>query len=113
MPWKEQRTMSLRREVVGQMLQEGTNVSALCRKTAYKWLRRYREGGWEALQDLPRRPRESPHQTPQEVEDAVLAIRQAHPAWGARKIHASLLGDIPPQTTSTIPACASPGCFLW
>ncbi|MBC7223403.1 MAG: IS481 family transposase [Anaerolineae bacterium] len=96
MPWKEQSTMSLRREVVEQMLQEGTNVSALCRrygicrKTAYKWLRRYREGGWEALQDLPRRPRESPHQTPQEVEDAVLAVRQAHPAWGARKIHAFL-----------------------
>lgn len=110
MPWKEQSTMSLRREVVEQMLQEGTNVSALCRKygihrkTAYKWLRRYRKGGWEALQDLPRRPEGNPHRTSREVEEAILAVRRIHPAWGARKIHAFLRrrGQTPLPSPSTI-----------
>jgi len=96
MPWKEQTTVSLRREVVEQMLQEGTNIAALCRqygisrKTAYKWLHRYWEGGWEALQDASRRPDRSPHRTPEAMEDLIVEVRKDHPAWGARKIHAFL-----------------------
>jgi len=96
MPWKEQTTVSLRREVVEQMLQEGTNIAALCRqygisrKTAYKWLHCYRKGGWEALQDAFRRPDRSPHRTPEAMEDLIVEVRKDHPAWGARKTHAFL-----------------------
>jgi len=102
MPWKERTTMSLRWEFVQYALQEGVNLSALCRKfgisrkTAYKWLRRYREGGWEAVQDRSRRPHTSPNRTPSAVEAAVLAVRRDHPSWGGRKIHACLRAHLFP-----------------
>ena len=51
MPWKEQRTMSLKLQFVERAAQKGSNLSALCeefgvsRQTGHKWLRRYRELG--------------------------------------------------------------------
>ena len=98
MPWKEVSKMSQRREFVTLAQAEGTNRRALCRHfgisptTGYKWLLRFRERSEEGLVDLPRRPRYSPFRTPAEIEQAVLAAREAHPAWGARKLRAWLLG---------------------
>jgi len=60
--------MDLRREFVSLALQEGSNISQLCRrfkisrKTAYKWLGRSRVEG-ERFQDRSRRPLESPTRT--------------------------------------------------
>ena len=90
MPWREVSVMEQRREFVRLAMQEGANRRELCRRfdihpdTGYKWLSR-----WQADQDLAdrsRRPHASPLRTEREVEDRVLAIRDAHPAWGARKI---------------------------
>lgn len=92
MPWKEETTMSQRAAFIEQAKAEGANISALCRafgisrKTAYKWLKRYREGGENGLTDRSRRPRRSPKQTEAKIEAQVLAVRQQYPAWGGRKI---------------------------
>lgn len=92
MPWQEVSTMSLRKEFIMLASQDCANLSELCRrfgisrKTAYKWLGRYEEGGNEGLQDRSRRPHQSNHRTPQAVEQLALSIRDAHPAWGGRKI---------------------------
>ncbi len=97
MPWKEVSKMSQRREFVTLAQAEEVNRRALCRQfgisptTGYKWLRRFVEGSKEGLVDLPRRPHHSPFRTPAEVEQTVLAARESHPAWGARKIRAWLL----------------------
>ena len=97
MPWKEVSKMSQRREFVTLAQAEGTNMRALCRQfgisrtTGYKWVRRFREGNEVGLADLPRRPRHSPFHTPAEIEVTVLTAREAHPAWGARKLRAWLL----------------------
>lgn len=62
MSWKECSALSLRKEFVHRALMEGANISALCRefdisrKTGYKWLKRYREGGEEALEGRSGRP---------------------------------------------------------
>lgn len=113
MPWKEATAMSLRIEFVELARQEGANVSQLCRafgisrKTGYKWLGRYVTGRDAAasLADRSRRPRASPRQTPGKVEEAVLAVRQQHPAWGGRKIRACLarsdFGSLPAASTIT------------
>jgi transposase-like protein len=99
MPWNTHTAMSLRRELVLLATQPGANVAELARrygvsrKTAHKWIARYREGGDEALVDHPRRPRRSPGRTPPEVEAAVLCVRDEHPRWGGRKIRAVLLRD--------------------
>lgn len=95
MPWQEASAMSLRREFVHLAWQEGANVRALCRRfaispaTAYKWLGRAAAGD-ALLADRSRRPRRSPARTPAAQEALVLAVRDAHPAWGARKLVAAL-----------------------
>ena len=92
MPWKETTTMSERKEFIREALKDETNISALCReygisrKTGYKWLKRYREEGLGGLMDQSRRPEHSPNHTPPEVEQVIVEARQAHPAWGSRKL---------------------------
>lgn len=92
MPWQEVSTVSLRKEFIMLASMAGANVSELCRrfdvsrKTAYKWLRRYQETGDPGLQDRSRRPHHSPHRTEETLERLALSIRDAHPAWGGRKI---------------------------
>jgi transposase InsO family protein len=91
---------------------EGNNMSALCqrfgisRKTGYKWLKRYAEGTPEALQDRSRCPVRSPRRTHGMLEEAVLSIREAHPAWGGRKIAHVLWRDrqqqVAPSTVTHI-----------
>jgi transposase InsO family protein len=88
--------MSLREEFVHLARAEGASVRALCRRfgvsptTAYKWLGRFAREGAAGLADRSRRPRRSPTRTPGELEAAVLALRDAHPAWGGRKLAARL-----------------------
>lgn len=95
MPWQEVDTMSLRREFVAMVRVGQVNVSELCRrfeisrKTGYKWLERELAG--EALSDRSRRPRHSPRQTTPVCEQAIVELRQQHPAWGARKLHHRLI----------------------
>src|SRR5262245_18139990 len=111
MPWQEASAMSLRREFVQQAQQEGANVRDLCRRygisppTAYKWLRRAAAGDTQ-LADRSRRPQSSPRRTAPEQEAQVVALRDAHPAWGARKLYHRLrrLGHDPLPAPSTIHA---------
>ncbi len=97
MPWTEVSVMSQRLELVSLAQREGNNMRELCRRfgvspsTGYKWLQRFSDGGAAAMVDQPRRPHHSPQRTPLEVEQVVLAVRDAHPAWGARKLRVWLL----------------------
>jgi transposase InsO family protein len=89
--------MDQRREFVELAMQEGANVRALCRRfgihpeTGYKWLGRWTTG--EELADRSRRPHSSPARTEASIEERILAVRDAHPAWGARKIARCLERD--------------------
>lgn len=92
MPWKDRTLVSIREEFVLKALEPRTNLAALCRefgvsrKTGYKWVERYKSGGVLALRDLSRRPRTSPLGVSREVVVDLVAIRIAHPRWGARKL---------------------------
>lgn len=61
---------------------ESMDVSAVCRnagvsrKTFYKWVARYRAEGLAGLEERSRRPRSSPGQTTEVVEDAIVACRE-------------------------------------
>jgi transposase len=61
---------------------EGRPVSELAaahgvhRSWIYKLIARYQAGGYEALQPRSRRPRSCKHQTPTEVVEAVLKLRE-------------------------------------
>ena len=99
MPWRQATVVSQREEFVRLAGQEGANVSELCRrfevsrKTGYKWLGRWSSLGLAGLEDQSPRPLNSPGKTPVSTEARVLKVRQAHPAWGARKIAHVLLRD--------------------
>lgn len=55
------------------------------RMTAYKWLRRFDEGGPEALEDRTSRPHRSPLTTSQDKAAAVMELRRAR-RWGPHRI---------------------------
>ena len=107
MPWREVSVVNQRREFVRLAMQEGANRRELCRRfgihpeTGYKWL-----GRWQADQtigDRSRRPHSSPQRTGDAIEERVLAIRDAHPAWGARKIARCLEREgLSPPAVSTV-----------
>lgn len=91
MPWRKVSVMDQRREFVRLAMQEGANRRELCARfgisadIGYKWLARWAAGD-EVLADRSRRPHSSPARSEAAVEALVLAVRDAHPAWGARKI---------------------------
>jgi transposase InsO family protein len=96
MPWNDGSPVSLRHEFLMLATQEGVNFSVLCRgfgisrKTGYKWLQRFAAQGRSGLAEHSRRPQHTPGRTPAALEAAVVALRQAHPAWGGRKLHRRL-----------------------
>ena len=111
MPWKVGTHMSLRKEFIALAQSDGVNMSELCRrmgisrKTGYKWLRRYVQGGGHSLHDLSKRPHTSPQQTSREMEERIIALRQAHPTKGAHVL-ARMLRDrgyagVPAKSTIT------------
>lgn len=108
MVWREVSMAEQRREFVMLASLAGANISALCarfgisRQTGHLWLRRF-VGGERGFEDRSRRPRHSPRRLSGELEAGVLAIRDAHPAWGARKIAAVLRrSGIEPPAVSTV-----------
>jgi transposase InsO family protein len=110
MPWRETSILDERREFVRLALQEGANRRELCRRfgispdAGYRWLARWSAGD-EALADRSHRPLSSPRRSEGEVEAHVLAVRDAHPAWGARKIARVLQREgVEPPAVSTIHA---------
>jgi len=90
MPWRAVSKMEQRREFARLAMQEAVNRRELCRRfeihpdTGYKWLGRFVAD--EELVDRSRRPHSSPRRTAAAIEDRILSVRDAHPAWGARKI---------------------------
>lgn len=96
MPWQECSVMDRRYEFVQLAHSPDCNMSHLCRcfgisrKTGYKWLARYRSGGYSALSDRDRTPHTIHGLTPPRMEAVVLKVRLQHPSWGGRKIHRRL-----------------------
>ena len=59
------------------------------RATAYRLLRRYQDGGWEALRDRPPIAKGCPHRLSVEAEAQIVALRR-QTGWGPRSLSAAL-----------------------
>jgi len=98
MPWRETCAMEERLKMVLEWEAGGLSVSELSRcygisrKTAYKWLGRYRAGGVAGLADRSRAPLHHPRALSAAVVEAVLSVRRRYPSWGPKKIRAYLAG---------------------
>jgi transposase InsO family protein len=111
MGWQEASIVEQRFEFVTLANAQGATIAEVCRRfgisrqTGYKWLARFRQQKKEGLSDRSRRPLSSPEKCAAEVEASVLTLRDAHPAWGGRKLRARLLtlgkGEVPAASTIT------------
>ena len=113
MGWREVSVADQRREFVMLASLAGANISALCgrfgisRQTGHLWLRRLAAGEC-GFEDRSRAPLHSPRRLADEDAARILAVRDAHPAWGARKIAAVLQrAGVAPPAASTIHAVLS------
>jgi putative transposase len=103
MPWKEQRTMSLKMQFV-ERLAGGEKMAPLCREfgisrtAGHTWFKRYKEKGFAGLEEESKRPRSTPLATAEELVIATLQAREAHPRWGPRTLYELLRRRFGEQT---------------
>ena len=92
MPWQERSPMNLRMQFVTDWQSGCWMMTELCadyqvsRKTGYKWIGRFEANGPRGLHDQSRRPHQSPTATDPKLVDQLVALRQRHPRWGAKKL---------------------------
>ena len=97
MPWKNTSIIGQRWQLVKTLLRRERSVSGWCRafgisrKTAYKWLRRFTEGGRRDLKDHSRRPHQVPLRMRRKWIQRIAQTRRAHRHWGPKKIQTCLL----------------------
>ena len=86
------RTTSAQRRLLFESWQASGNISQackvahVCRQTFYDWLPRYIAEGYAGLLAFTSTAPKVPHRIAAAIEQDVTALRQAHPAWGKRRI---------------------------
>jgi transposase len=115
MPWKASSVMEEKLRFVFEYERDEQTMTELCqsfgvaRETGYVWLRRYRAWGVAGLLELNRAAQRHLNQTPAEIEQRVLELRQAHMRWGPRKLKRVLERD---QGGGSWPAASTIGAML-
>lgn len=115
MPWKETCKMEERYEFVREVKVGDYGFSESCRRfgisrpVGYKWMERYEHEGVEGLKDRSRAPHHCAHALDAGTEEAILALRAAHPQWGPRKLLVRLRESDP---TRRWPAASTIGELL-
>jgi putative transposase len=99
MPWKENKTMDLRVQLIhdheeGQSIAELAEIYDVSRKTIYKWLARHDAGGVAGLADRSRAPQHSPRKLSDDIVAKIIAARQRW-NWGPRKLRVKLAAAHP------------------
>lgn len=114
MPWKDVKVSDQRLSVVLAMLRDQASVvdlasaAGVSRKTAYKWLARFKSGGEPALANLSHARHEQAGQVEPSIRNLVVDERRAHPTWGPKKLLPALRKRYPnmafpsPSTASLI-----------
>ncbi len=96
MPWREICPMEEKTRFIAAVLTAEESMAELwaefgiSRKTGYKWLARYQEGGPGGLYELSRAPQRVPWAISNAQAEAIVGVRRAHPRWGPRKLRVKL-----------------------
>jgi putative transposase len=115
MPWKETCSMDQRVAFIADWLRDEWTMTELgvrygiSRKTAYKWVTRYEADPAQGLRVRSRAPHRHGRAVDPAVAAAVLALRQAHPTWGPKKLRVVLQRREPDRTW---PAASTLGDLL-
>src|SRR5271156_4304384 len=114
MPWKASSVMDEKIRFICKHL-DGETMTELCgefgisRETGYVWVRRYRQTGPAGLIERNRAVHRHTNQTPKDIEQPILELRQAHMRWGPRKLRKVLKRD---QPWGAWPAASTIGSML-
>jgi transposase InsO family protein len=79
----------------------GQSIRDICRRVGiservgHKWLAPFGAGGPAALADRSHAPQVAAHQLPRVIVEALLALREQQPEWGARKLRDVLRREQP------------------
>ena len=84
--------------VHGLRVEEAAQAAGVSVRTAYKWLKRFKEEGLGGLADRSSRPRRCPHATPQAIAEQVLEQRRTRQTY--RQIAAQLA--VAPSTVARL-----------
>ena len=104
MSWKETCPMSERILFVSEALRRQRTMEQLClaygisRKTGYKWLERYRQGGEPALADRSHARLHQEQAVAPEVVGQLLGLKRKHPHWGPATLRECLRRSAPERT---------------
>jgi putative transposase len=92
MSWSQPSAMDQKTQFISDYLRDRLSITDLgalygmSRKTGDKWIDRYLHYGPRGLAERSRKPGCCPRQTPDHVVAALIALRQHHPAWGAKTL---------------------------
>ncbi len=108
MPWKVTNPVNERIKFIEEWLSQKHTMIDLCRKygvtrkTGYKWVGRFKEGGSPALYDESRARHSHPNVTDTVMIEMIVGARRRHPSWGPKKLRASLArrGYEPPAAST-------------
>ena len=102
MPWRETCPMDERAQFVRAYLAASQSMVDLCRdygisrKTGYKWIQRFTEGGEAGLIDRSRAPHHHPNAVSREMVKRIVRLRRSR-RWCASKLVAYLRSNEPEQ----------------
>lgn len=94
MPWKETNKMEQKEKFIQEMLKNEKPFKHLCaefgisEKTGHKWKNRFYEFGKQGLNEQSRAPSQHPNQIDGDTAAELICLKNAHQAWGPKKIHA-------------------------
>jgi putative transposase len=101
MPWKETCAMDEKVQMISDWLKKDHTINELgehyqvSRKTVSKWIRRFRDGGMEALKEDSCAPYHHPNATAPEIVSQLIDAKLRHSKWGPKKVVASLKQKYP------------------
>ncbi len=93
MPWKNDSCVEQRWGFVRLVMRCKTRLAELCRqsgisrKTAYKWIERFKERGRRGLRDQTRSAHQVHNRPKNKWLNRIGRWKRRHPSWGAPKIH--------------------------
>jgi transposase InsO family protein len=111
MPWKDSSLSKQRLSLVQSAFEQRETVRALAqrfgvsRKTAYKWIARHAKFGLAGVQERSHATVCQPQRLTTALIERIIALRHAHPSWGAKKLRTLLaleLGPAAPPAERTI-----------
>lgn len=88
MPWRENSPMSERLDFIKACLGRTEHIVKVCdrfgisEKTGQKWLRRFKEGGLDALEDRSHAPKNHKGRINPEVRERIIALKKKYPLHG-------------------------------